>query len=230
MIDFYYAPTPNGWKVAIMLAETGLEHRTILVRLTEGDQLTAEFKAINPNAKIPAIVDHQADGRALSVFESGAILLYLAEKTGRFGPTGPRARKEFNEWLFWQAANQGPMAGQLSHFVNYAPAGQDYSHKRYKGEFERSLAVLDGRLSERDYIFESYSIADMMAFPWAFIAKPLGVSLDAFPNVAAWRRRIKTRPAVREAIDLYKDAQFSGSANAEQNAVLFNQSAEHLRG
>ena len=230
MIDFYYAPTPNGWKVAIMLAETGLEHRTILVRLTEGDQLTAEFKSINPNAKIPAIVDHQADGHALSVFESGAILLYLAEKTGRFGPTTPRARKEFNEWLFWQAANQGPMAGQLSHFVNYAPAGQDYSHKRYKGEFERSLAVLDARLSGRDYIFEDYSIADMMAFPWAFIAKPLGVSLDSFPNVAAWRQRIKKRPAVRAAIDLHKDAQFSGSAGAEQNAVLFNQSAEHLRG
>ncbi|MGP1253225.1 MAG: glutathione S-transferase family protein [Kiloniellales bacterium] len=229
MIDFYYAPTPNGWKVAIMLAETDLEHRTILVRLTEGDQLTAEFKSINPNAKIPAIVDHQADGGALSVFESGAILLYLAEKTGRFGPTTPRARKEFNEWLFWQAANQGPMAGQLSHFVNYAPAGQHYSHKRYKGEFERSLAVLDARLSGRDYIFEDYSIADMIAFPWAFIAKPLGVSLDSFPNVATWRQRIKKRPAVRTAIDLYKDAQFSGSAVAEQNAVLFNQSAEHLR-
>lgn len=229
MIDFYYAPTPNGWKVAIMLAETGVAHRTNLMDLPKGDQFSSWFKAISPNAKIPAIVDHGADGGALKVFESGAILLYLAEKTGRFGPTTPRQRAAFNEWLFWQASNQGPMAGQLSHFVNYAPADETYSHARYKGEFERSLAVLDARLAGRDYVFEDYSIADMMAFPWAFIAKPLGVSLDAFSNVTAWRQRIKARPAVRAAINLHKDKQFSDTASADQNTVLFNQSAEHLR-
>ncbi|MEM8731838.1 MAG: glutathione S-transferase N-terminal domain-containing protein [Pseudomonadota bacterium] len=229
MIDFYYAPTPNGWKVAIMLAETGLEHRTILVDLPGGDQLRPEFKAVSPNAKIPAIVDHGAEAGALSVFESGAILLYLAEKTGKFGPSTLRQRVAFNEWLFWQSSNQGPIAGQLSHFVNYAPAGEHYSLGRYKGEYERNLAVLDARLTGRDYIFETYSIADMMAFPWAFIAKPLGVSLDGFPNVAAWRQRIKTRPAVRRAIDLHKDKQFSDSASADRNAALFNQTASHLR-
>ena len=232
MIDFYFSPTPNGWKVAILLAETGLEHRTIHVRLTEGEQLTPAFRAINPNAKIPAIVDHDpgdaGEGGPVSVFESGAILLYLAEKAGRFGPSTPLERKEFNEWLFWQAANQGPMAGQLSHFVNYAPEGQSYAHSRYKGEFERSLAVLDSRLEDRDYIFRDYSIADMMIFPWAFIAKPLGVWLGDFPNVAVWRQRIKSRPAVQQAINLYKDQQFSKTASAEQNAVLFNQSARHV--
>ena len=234
MIDFYYAPTPNGWKVAIMLAETGLPHRTVLLRLTEGDQLTPAFRAINPNAKIPAILDHDSeehegeDGGPQAVFESGAILLYLARKSGRFGPQTPREETECQAWLFWQAANQGPMAGQLSHFVNYAPAGQDYGLKRYRGEFERSLAVLEQRLAGRDYVLADYSIVDMMCFPWAFIAKPLGVSLDTFPRVSAWRQRIKTRPAVRQAIDLYKDAQFTGKTGAESNAILFNQSAEHL--
>lgn len=230
MIDFYYAPTPNGWKIAIMLAETELEHQTILMRLTEGDQLSTEFRQINPNAKIPAIVDHDAEEGPTSVFESGAILYYLAQKSGRFIPDGPTAQNEVLEWLFWQAANQGPMAGQLSHFVNYGPVGQDYSLKRYDGEFKRTLAVLDNRLEDREYILSEYSIVDMMAFPWAFISKPLGVSLDEFPHVGAWRRRIKERPAVREAINLYKDAQFSDTASAEKDSVLFNQSSNHLKG
>ena len=224
MIDFYYSPTPNGWKIAIMLAETGMEHRTILMRLTEGDQLTPEFKAISPNAKIPAIVDHAAIGGRMSVFESGAILLYLSEKSGQFGPADGRMRKCFYQWLFWQAANQGPMAGQLSHFVNYAPEGQEYAHQRYKGEFERSLAVLDKRLEGRDYMFDEYSIVDMAVFPWAFIAKPLGVDLAHFSNVADWRQRIKARPAVQSAINLFKDQQFSNTASATQNTALFNQS------
>lgn len=211
-----------------MLAETQLEHRTVLMKLTEGDQMSPAFKAINPNAKIPAIVDHDTVGDPVTVFESGAILLYLAEKSGRFGLSTALERKELNEWLFWQAANQGPMAGQLSHFVNYAPDGQAYSHNRYKGEFERTLAVLETRLLGREYIFGAYSIADMMIFPWAFIAKPLGVSLDVFPNVSAWRQRLKMRPAVQDAINLHKDAQFSKTTNAEMNSVLFNQSAEHL--
>jgi GST-like protein len=228
MIDFYYSPTPNGWKVAIMLAETGLSHRTILMHLTEGDQFTSKFREINPNAKIPAIVDHDGENGPVSVFESGAILLYLAEKAGRFGAPTRIEAKALMEWLFWQAANQGPMAGQLSHFVNYAPDGQDYSFKRYKGEFERTLAVLDARLAGRDYILSSYSIADMMAFPWAFISKPLGIDLEDYPNVSAWRKRIKDRPAAREAINLHKDAQFSKTASAESNTILFNQSAAHL--
>lgn len=229
MIDFYYAPTPNGWKVAIMLAETGLAHQTILMRLPEGDQLKPEFRKINPNAKIPAIVDHGGDNGPVSVFESGAILIYLARKADSFGARNAACETELLEWLFWQAGNQGPMAGQLSHFVNYATAHQEYSLKRYRGEYERTLGVLERRLDGRKYVLGHYSIADMMIFPWAFISKRLGVPLDDFPNVAAWRERIKERPAVRSAIDLYKGAQFSGRTNVSNNAILFNQSAQVLR-
>jgi len=230
MIDFYYAPTPNGWKVAILLEELGLDYTTHLLKLSDGDQFKPGFLAISPNAKMPAIVDHDVDGGAVSVFESGAILLYLAEKTGKFLPEGPLARKELMEWLFWQVGNQGPMAGQLSHFKNYAPEGQDYGFKRYLGEYERNLAVLERRLEDRDYILGDYTIADMIAFPWVFIAKPLGASLDDFPRVADWRGRIKTRPAVQRAIDLYKDRQNRGQHTAQNNQVLFNQGARHLKG
>ena len=235
MIDFYYAPTPNGWKVAIMLEECELDYTTHLLRLTRGDQFRPEFQAISPNAKMPAIVDHDppvAYGREpVSVFESGAILLYLAEKTGRFMPTDPLGRKEMLEWLFWQVGNQGPMAGQLSHFVNYAPTEErDYGGRRYRGEYDRNLAVLEKRLVGRDYILGGYSICDMIAFPWAFLAKPLTASLDAFPHVAAWRARIKQRPAVIKAIDLHKDEQKNDRATADNNSVFFNQSATHILG
>lgn len=234
MIDFYYAPTPNGWKVAIMLEETGLAYNTVLMQLGKGDQFKPEFLAISPNAKMPAIVDHAPPAdygmEPVSVFESGAILLYLAEKAQRFVPNDPRGRKEAMEWLFWQVGNQGPMGGQLSHFVNYAPAGSgDYAKTRYAGEYERNLAILERRLDGRDYILGAdYTIVDMLAFPWAFIAKPLGASLDKFPNVAAWRARIKQRPAVRNAINLFKDEQNRGRDNATNNKLLYNQTADHL--
>lgn len=226
MIDFYFAPTPNGWKVGIMLEECGFDYQTHLMRLSEGDQFSPEFLAISPNAKMPAIVDHEADAVSVSVFESGAILIYLADKSGRFMPTDPLGRKETLEWLFWQVGNQGPMAGQLSHFRNYAPDGQEYGFKRYLGEYDRNLGVLERRLDEREYILGEYSIADMICFPWVFIAKPLGASLDEFPNVAAWRQRIKQRPAVQRAIDLYKDMQNRGQHTAQNNNILFNQSAK----
>jgi len=229
MIDFYFAPTPNGWKVAILLEECGLPYTTHLMKLSEGDQFKPDFLAISPNAKMPAVVDDDVDGDPVSVFESGAIMIYLAEKLGRFLPSGPLARKELLEWMFWQVGNQGPMAGQLSHFKNYAPEGQDYGFKRYLGEYERNLAVLERRLEDRDYILGDYTIADMIAFPWVFIAKPLGSSLDDFPKVAAWRGRIKERPAVRRAIDLHKDSQNRGRHNAQNNALLFNQGAAHLK-
>lgn len=225
MIDFYYAPTPNGWKVAIMLEECGLEYSTVLMKLSAGDQFKPDFLAISPNAKMPAIVDHDVKGDPVSVFESGAILYYLAQKCGQFMPAN---QIETLQWLFWQAANQGPMAGQLSHFVNYAPEGQDYSLKRYAGEYDRNLAVLERQLDGRDYMLGDYSIVDMMAFPWAFIAKPLTASLDKFPNVAAWRGRIKERAGVRNAINLYKDNQNRGEQNAQNNKLLYNQTADHL--
>ncbi|MFK7751105.1 MAG: glutathione S-transferase family protein [Sedimentitalea sp.] len=225
MIDFYYSPTPNGWKVAILLEELGVDFTTHLMRLGEGDQFKPEFLEISPNAKMPAIFDHET---GTSVFESGAILWYLAEKSGRFLPQDPGLRLEIMQWLFWQVGNQGPMAGQLSHFVNYAPEGQTYGADRYRGEYERNIAVLERRLEGREWIVGDYSIADMLAFPWVFIAKPLTSSLDDFPNVTAWRKRIKERPAVMRAINLHKAKQNRGEQNAQNNKVLYNQSAAHL--
>ena len=236
MIDLYFAPTPNGWKSAIMLEETDLDYRLVLMRLSDGDQFSPDFLAISPNAKMPAIVDHAPDDAwgddPVTVFESGAILLYLADKAGRFAPSRSdlRARKELMEWLFWQVGNQGPMAGQLSHFRNYAPEDErDYGFRRYLGEYDRNLGLLENRLEDRQYILGDYSIADMLAFPWAFIAKPLGASLEEFPRVADWRARIKERPAVRRAIDLHKSQQNKGQHRADNNTVLFNQSAASLR-
>ena len=229
MIDFHYAPTPNGWKVAIALEEMELPYRLHLMQLSAGDQFKPEFLAVSPNAKMPAILDPDGfgDGQPVSVFESAAILLYLAEKTGRFLPSDRLGRKELMEWLFWQTGNQGPIAGQLSHFKNYAPeADRTYGFNRYKGEYERNLAVLERRLESRDYILGDYGIADMQAFPWVFIAKPLGSSLEDFPKVATWRGRIKERPAVRRAIDLNKDGQNRGRHTAENNDLLFNQSKD----
>ena len=228
MIDFYYSPTPNGWKVGIMLEECGLDYTTHLMSLTEGDQFKPEFLKISPNAKMPAIVDHETKGEPVTVFESGAILLYLAEKTGKFMPQDPIGKKESLEWLFWQVGNLGPMAGQHSHFHNYAPKDQDYSYKRYKGEYSRALAVLERRLEDRDYIVGDYSIADMISFPWVLIAKAVHVPLDDFPNLIKWRAAIKERPAVRKAVDLYRKTQNHGQT-AETNSTLFNQNAEHFK-
>jgi len=150
VIDFYYWPTPNGWKVAIMLEECGLEYRVIPVNIGRGDQFKPEFLAISPNNRMPAIVDHDSEGGPLPVFESGAILIHLAERTARFMPQSNRGRKECLEWLFWQVGNLGPMAGQLSHFVNYAQGEHPYSHKRYADEYNRCLGVLE-RYGDRRY-------------------------------------------------------------------------------
>ena len=223
MIDFHYWPTPNGWKIAIMLEETGLPYRMIPVDIRAGAQHAPAFLAISPNGRMPAIVDHDAPGGPLSVFESGAILLHLAERAGRFAPADHRDRTAMMEWLFWQVGNLGPMAGQLSHFVNYAQGEHPYSHKRYAGEYRRCLEVLERRLEGRDHILGDYSIADMAAWPWVLIAKPLGQSLDALPNVTRWRAAIKARPAVRRAVDLGKDLRRSKPPTDDERRILFNQ-------
>jgi GST-like protein len=194
------------------------------VNIGRGEQFEPAFLAISPNHRMPAIVDQDADP-PVPVFESGAILLYLAEKTGRFLPDGALGRKEATEWLFWQVGNQGPAGGQLSHFVNYAPAGQDYARQRYADEYDRCLGVLERRLEGRDYILGDYSIADMICWPWVLIAKPLGQSLQAFPNVAAWRQRVKERPAVQAGVDLGKELRRKGPPSAAERKVLFNQTA-----
>jgi GST-like protein len=225
MIDFYYWPTPNGWKVAIMLEECGLEYRMIPVNIGRGDQFKPEFLGISPNNRMPAIVDHDEPNGPMPVFESGAILIHLAEKAGRFMPQTRRGRKETLEWLFWQVGNLGPMAGQLSHFVNYAEGEHPYSHKRYADEYNRCLGVLERRLGGREFILDEYSIADMASWPWVLISKPLGQPLDDFPNVARWRETIKQRPAVQAGVDLGKELRRSAPPGEDERRILFNQTA-----
>jgi GST-like protein len=230
MIDLHYWPTPNGWKVSIMLEETGLPYTLCPVNIGAGDQFKPEFLAISPNNRMPAIVDQDADdGEPVPVFESGAILIHLAERTGSFMPQTRRGRKECLEWLFWQVGNLGPMAGQLSHFVNYAQGEHPYSHKRYADEYNRCLGVLERRLDGREFILDDYSIADMASWPWVLIAKPLGKPLDDFPNVSRWRAALRDRPAVQRGVDLGKELRRSVPPSDEERRILFNQTAGQLR-
>lgn len=229
MIDFYYWPTPNGWKVSILLEELGMPYKTHPINIGKGDQFKPEFVKISPNNRMPAIVDNDVEGEPISIFESGAILFYLAEKTKQFIPETPQGKKEAMEWLFWQTGNQGPMAGQLSHFVNYAQGDHPYSHNRYANEYDRCLGVLERRLGKQNFIVgEEYSIADIINWPWVLIAKPLGASIDKFPNVADWRKRIKDRPAVQRGVDLGKDFRRNAPPTEEERKILFNQTASNL--
>jgi GST-like protein len=235
MIDLYYWPTPNGWKISIMLEETGLPYTLCPVNIGAGDQFKPDFLAISPNARMPAIVDHDTPDGPMPIFESGPILIHLAEKSGQFMPTSARGRKECLEWLFWQVGNLGPMAGQLSHFVNYAKgvdgqADHGYAHKRYAGEYNRCLGVLERRLEGREYLLDAYSIADMISWPWVFISKPLGQPLDEFPNVSRWRDAIKARPAVQKGVDAGKDLRRRGDHSEESRKILFGQTAKSLSG
>jgi GST-like protein len=201
MIDFHYAPTGNNLKVSIMLHETKLPHRLMKYSLTEGTHLTPEFRRINPNCKLPAIVDQApADGGSpLPVFESGAILLYLAEKTGQLMPSDPRRRLLALQWLFWQVSALGPMLGQATHFTRYAPEGQSYSLERYMREGRRLMAVLEARLREAEYAAEEFSIADIACLPWASGAAGLGIGPDEYPAVQDWLHRLTSRPSFDEA-------------------------------
>lgn len=228
MIDFYYWPTPNGWKVSILLEELGLPYTTHLVNIGKGDQFKPEFLKISPNNRMPAIVDHGVAGDPVPVFESGAIMFYLAEKTGKFLPADPLGRKEVLEWLFWQTGNQGPMAGQHSHFFNYAPEDvrkQGYAFDRYRAETYRCLGVLERRLEGRDWLVgEAYSIADMIAWPWVLISKAMQMPLDDYPNVSNWRNRIKDRPAVQRGVALGKEDRPAQKPHDEEaRRILFQQ-------
>ena len=232
MIDLYYWTTPNGHKITMFLEETGLPYKIIPINIGKGDQFQPEFLKIGPNNRMPAIVDHDAqkelgDG-PVSVFESGAILIHLAERSGHFKPQDRLGRKECLEWLFWQVGNLGPMAGQLSHFVNYAPGDHPYSHKRYADEYNRCLGVLERRLEGRGFILGDYSIADMASWPWVLIARPLGQPLDDFPNLARWRETIKQRPAVQRGVDHGKDLRRSAPPTDDERRVLFNQTARDV--
>jgi GST-like protein len=199
MIDLHFTPTPNGQKISIALEELGLEHRIISYDIFEGDHLTAAFGRINPNHKLPAIVDQDPafGGGPHAVFESGAILQYLAEKTGRLLPADPRQRSVALQWLTWQVACLGPMGGQASHFLRYAPQRIDYAIERYTKESQRLLQVLERRLGEAEYLAgDDYSIADIAIWPGRAAAGVVNVDLAAYPNTHRWAQAIATRPAV----------------------------------
>jgi len=228
MIDLYYWPTPNGHKVTLMLEETGLEYRIIPVNIGKGDQFAPEFLAISPNNRMPAIVDHApADGGApQSVFESGAILLYLARRTGRFLPKDPRAEIEALEWLFWQMAGLGPMTGQYGHFSVYAPEPVPYAIERYTKEAQRLLGVLDTRLKGRAFIAgDEYSIADMAAYPWINVYERAPLDLGPWPDLRRWQAAIAARPATQRAYALSKQVNPDAGKpmSDEEKALLFGQ-------
>ena len=232
MIDLYYWPTPNGRKISIMLEETGLEYKIIPLDIGRGDQFSPEFLDISPNNRMPAIVDHDpdtGDGKPLSVFESGAILMYLAEKSGQLMPTDTRGRFEVIQWLVWQVAGLGPMAGQLSHFVNYAEDPDPYSLNRYSNEYDRLLGVMDVRLADRDYLAGDYSIADIACFPWVMSYKRLGASLDRFGNLRRWFDSLKKRPAVIRGVDTGKDWKRTELTDEAARKILFGQTADAVR-
>ena len=232
MIDLYYWTTPNGHKVTIFLEETGLPYRIVPINIGKGEQFAEDFLAISPNNRIPAIVDRApADGGApLSVFESGAILLYLAEKIGRFIPSDLRGRVEVLQWLFWQMGGLGPMAGQNHHFRLYAPERIPYATDRYVKETARLYAVLDKRLADREYIAGDYSIADMASYPWVVPYERQGQKMEDYPNLGRWFHAVRDRPAVKRAYERAKSINTSAVVSEEAKRVLFGQDASTVRG
>jgi len=202
MIDFYTWNTPNGHKIRIMLEECGLEYRVRPIDLSAGEQFAPEFLAISPNNKIPAIVDSQGpEGRPISVFESGAILLYLAEKTGRLMPDDERGRWQVIEWLMFQMSAIGPMLGQLGHYLYFTPEPVPYAVERYSNEAQRLAKVVNHRLEGRDYLVENYSIADVASYPWLARHERLGIDLDELPRLTGWLEAVGSRPAVRRGLE-----------------------------
>ena len=229
MIDLHYWTTPNGHKITIFLEETGLPYNIIPVNIGKGEQFKSNFLAVSPNNRIPAIVDHApADGgKPISIFESGAILLYLADKTGKFIARDVRGRTESIQWLFWQMGNLGPMAGQNNHFSNYAVEKLPYAIDRYRNEVNRLYGVLNNRLADRAFLAGEYSIADMASYPWIVPYERQGQKLEDFPNLKRWFEAIRARPAVVCAYEKAKavNPNLGGIRTAEERAILFGQTA-----
>ncbi|MBN6149777.1 glutathione S-transferase N-terminal domain-containing protein [Xanthomonas sp. AmX2] len=227
MIDLYYWPTPNGHKITLFLEEAGLDYAIKPVDIGAGAQFQPDFLAISPNNKMPAIIDHApADGGApLSVFESGAILLYLAEKTGRFLPTDLRGRNAALEWLFWQMGGLGPMSGQMGHFNVYAPEKIAYAIDRYDNEVRRLHGVIDRRLAQSAYLAgDEYGIADMASFPWIEVYNGLKPDYAAFPHLKRWHEAIAARPATQRAYALKEQV------NPNAGKPLSDEERKHLFG
>ncbi len=230
MIDLHYWPTPNGHKITMFLEEAGLDYRILPVDISAGDQFKPDFLAIAPNNRMPAIVDHAPGdgGEPVSVFESGAILLYLAEKTGLFLPADLRGRKTALEWLFWQMGGLGPMLGQNHHFVQYAPEEVPYAITRYVNETNRLYGVLDRRLAGRDFIADAYSVADMACYPWIVGHERQRQNLDDFPHVKAWFERIRERPGTVRAYARGEPYAKRPAVTEEGRKLLFGQTSASL--
>ncbi|WP_408095838.1 glutathione binding-like protein [Peredibacter sp. HCB2-198] len=227
MIDLYYWTTPNGHKIRIFLEESGTPYRLHTVDIGKGEQFKPEFLAISPNNRIPAIVDQEPDDQygPLPIFESGAILWYLAEKRRQFIPTNVRAKVDVAQWLYWQVAGLGPMAGQNHHFRNYAPEKIPYAIERYVKETSRLYSVLDKHLADRDWVAANqYTIADMAIYPWIVPYKHQGQSLEDFPNLKRWFRKISEREAVRRVYEMAKEITSPDAPMTDEaKKILFGQ-------
>ena len=222
MIDLYAWPTPNGYKISIALEEMKLPYKVVAIDIGAGDQFKPDFLKISPNNRMPAIVDSEGpDGKPISVFESGAILIYLAEKTGQFMPKDTRGKVKVLEWLMVQMASVGPMFGQNGHFRTYAPEKIQYALDRYGNETKRIYGVLDRRLAEAPYLAGDYSIADMATFPWTRSHARQGIEIAEFPNVKRWIDAIVARPAVEKGLELLKDRIRTQPIDEKQRDVLF---------
>jgi GSH-dependent disulfide-bond oxidoreductase len=222
VIDLYFWPTPNGYKLTILLEELGLPYRVIPVNINSGDQFKSEFLAISPNNKMPALVDPDGpDGQPIAVFESGAMLMYLAEKTGRFMPSDMRGRYKVVEWLMFQMGGVGPMLGQAHHFRQYAPEPIPYAVDRYTKEAGRLYGVIDRRLAEGPFLAGDYSIADMAVFPWLRSYERQGQKLEDFPHLKAWFEGIVARPATQRGLAVMSDNVRKGPMDQAAKEMLF---------
>ncbi len=222
MFDVFFWPTGNGKKVTIMLEECGFDYRIIPINIGKGDQHTPEFLKISPNNKMPVIIDRDAEGGPLPVFESGAILIYLADKAGKFLPTETRARMNALQWLFWQVGGLGPMAGQAHYYLHYAETKHEEGMRRFGNEITRLYGVLDRQLADKDYIAGDYSIADIAAWPWIFRHEWQGQDLDEYPNIKRWFAAVGERPAVIKGAAVGADlVEGSVQMSSEEKALLF---------
>jgi GST-like protein len=230
LIDLYYWPTPNGHKISLFLEEADLPYKLVPVNISVGEQFKPEFLAISPNNRMPAIVDHAplGGGKPISVFESGAILLYLAQKTELYIPQDVRGSVEVMQWLFWQVGGLGPMAGQNHHFARYAPEKIPYAIERYVKETNRLYGVLNKRLADREFVAGDYSIADMAAYPWVVPHEAQGQNLAEFPHLQRWFEAIRVRPATVRAYDIAKRFDTTPVVTEASRKVLFGQTAESV--
>ncbi len=224
-LQLFYWPTPNGWKITILLEELQAPYEVNYINIGRGEQFDPDFLAISPNNRMPALTDPEGpDGEPISVFESAAIMMYIARKFGAFYPVDDeRARVEVEQWLMWQMGGFGPMLGQNHHFRNYAPEHLPYAVKRYEDEAHRLYRILDKRLADREFVAGDYSIADMAIMPWARSPERQGIDLSEFPNLSRWREALLARPAVAKAVKIGEEKRSNLKDDAEAQKVLFGQ-------